>query len=194
MVEDCEFSMQQICRGRVIVPVSDAVYYDEQPDSFAVSLRQRFRWTVGCVQCVKYCLPDALRALRGGRGTDGPSRFAALDVIAYLLLIPAVGFGLIATVFGVLALQPLQPVLQSPALQPAFANVVPALFGAMAYQYYRKNIVVAIAPLAVMSVLFTLVPGLISSTSFMIIPSGALAIGIAYTIYKKKKASKEAQV
>ena len=91
---------------------------------------------------------------------------------------------------GVLALQPLQPVLQS----PAFANVVPALFGAMAYQYYRKNIVVAIAPLAVMSVLFTLVPGLISSTSFMIIPSGALAIGIAYTIYKKKKASKEAQV
>ena len=95
---------------------------------------------------------------------------------------------------GVLALQPLQPVLQSPALQPAFANVVPALFGAMAYQYYRKNIVVAIAPLAVMSVLFTLVPGLISSTSFMIIPSGALAIGIAYTIYKKKKASKEAQV
>ena len=95
---------------------------------------------------------------------------------------------------GVLALMPLQPVLQSPALQPAFANVVPALFGAMAYQYYRKNIVVAIAPLAVMSVLFTLVPGLISSTSFMIIPSGALAIGIAYTIYKKKKASKEAQV
>ena len=95
---------------------------------------------------------------------------------------------------GVLALVPLQPVLQSPALQPAFANVVPALFGAMAYQYYRKNIVVAIAPLVVMSVLFTLVPGLISSTSFMIIPSGALAIGIAYTIYKKKKASKEAQV
>ena len=90
--------------------------------------------------------------------------------------------------------QTLQPVLQSPALQPAFDNVVPALFGAMAYQYYRKNIVVAIAPLVVMSVLFTLVPGLISSTSFMIIPSGALAIGIAYTIYKKKKASKEAQV
>ena len=84
---------------------------------------------------------------------------------------------------GVLALVPLQPV---------FANVVPALFGAMAYQYYRKNIVVAIAPLVVMSVLFTLVPGLISSTSFMIIPSGALAIGIAYTIYKKKKQEAQA--
>ena len=84
---------------------------------------------------------------------------------------------------GVLALVP---------LPLAFANVVPALFGAMAYQYYRKNIVVAIAPLVVMSVLFTLVPGLISSTSFMIIPSGALAIGIAYTIYKKKKQEAQA--
>ena len=40
---------------------------------------------------------------------------------------------------GVLALVPLQPVLQSPALQPAFANVVPALFGAMAYQYYPEK-------------------------------------------------------
>ena len=70
--------------------------------------------------------------------------------------------------------------------------VIGALLGAMAYQYYRKNIVVAIAPLVVMSVLFTLVPGLISSTSFMIILSGALAIGIAYTIYKKKKQEAQA--
>lgn len=134
MVEDCEFSMQQICRGRVIVPVSDAVYYDEQPDSFAVSLRQRFRWTVGCVQCVKYCLPDALRALRGGRGTDGSSRFAALDVIAYLLLIPAVGIGLIATVFGVLALlfsPPSQLVLHTAALAMPFLSWAGLSAGAM---------------------------------------------------------------
>ena len=32
---------------------------------------------------------------------------------------------------GVLLLQPLQPLLQSPVLQPAFDNVVPALFGAL---------------------------------------------------------------
>ena len=94
---------------------------------------------------------------------------------------------------GVLALVPLQPVLQSPALQPAFENVVPALFGAMAYKYYRKNLRIAAAPLILMSMLFILAPSLISSTSFMIIPSGALAIGIAYTIYKKKKTGKEAQ-
>lgn len=88
---------------------------------------------------------------------------------------------------GVLALTPLQPLLQSPTLQPAFDNVVPALFGAMAYKYYRKNMSIAVAPLVVMSVLFMLVPSLVGSTSFMIIPAGALAIGISYFIYKKSK-------
>lgn len=88
---------------------------------------------------------------------------------------------------GVLALTPLQPILQSPTLQPAFDNVVPALFGAMAYKYYRKNLSVAVAPLVVMSVLFMLVPSLVGSTSFMIIPAGAIAIGISYFIYKKGK-------
>lgn len=88
---------------------------------------------------------------------------------------------------GVLALTPLQPVLQSPTLQPAFDNVVPALFGAMAYKYYRKNLNIAVAPLVVMSVLFMLVPSLVGSTSFMIIPAGAIAIGISYFIYKKGK-------
>ena len=78
-------------------------------------------------------------------------------------------------------------------LQPAFANVVPALFGAMAYQYFRKNIRVAIAPLVMMSVLFMLVPSLTGSTSFMIVPSGALAIGIAYALYRKQNQEDKAQ-
>ena len=88
---------------------------------------------------------------------------------------------------GVAALTPLRPLLQEPALQPAFDNVVPALFGAMAYKYYRKNMKIALIPLVVMSLLFMIVPSLVSSTSFMIIPSGAIAIGIAYYFYKRNK-------
>jgi hypothetical protein len=87
---------------------------------------------------------------------------------------------------GVLLLTPLRPVLSSPALQPAFNNVVPALFGAMAYMYYRKDIRLALIPLAVMAVLFTLLPSLIGSTSFMIIPSGALAIGLSWLKFRKE--------
>ena len=52
---------------------------------------------------------------------------------------------------GVLLMVPLQPILQNPALQPAFDNVVPALFGAMAYKYYRKNMHIAIFPLIIMT-------------------------------------------
>ena len=94
---------------------------------------------------------------------------------------------------GVLLMVPLQPVLQNPALQPAFDNVVPALFGAMAYKYYRKNMQIAVFPLIIMSVLFILVPSLIGSTSFMIVPSGAIAIGVAYLFYKKKTTADEGE-
>ena len=87
---------------------------------------------------------------------------------------------------GVILLVPLQPILQSETLQPAFANVVPALFGAMAYQYFRKSIKLACVPLVIMTVLFIFVPSLISQTSIMIIPSGALTIGLAYLMFKKK--------
>ncbi|MBQ3705654.1 MAG: hypothetical protein II888_04295 [Clostridia bacterium] len=88
---------------------------------------------------------------------------------------------------GVALLTPLRPVLQSPALQPAFANVVPALFGAMAWKYFRKDPKLAMIPLIAMTVLFTLVPSLTSSTSFMIIPAGALAIGLSYLKYRQEQ-------
>ena len=86
---------------------------------------------------------------------------------------------------GVLLLQPLQPLLQSPVLQPAFDNVVPALFGALAYKYHRKSLKLALWPLLLMSALFILVPSLQSQTSILIIPSGALAILLAWLKYRK---------
>lgn len=94
---------------------------------------------------------------------------------------------------GVLLMVPLQPILQSPVLQPAFENVVPALFGAMAYKYYRKNMKIAVFPLVLMSALFLFVPGLIGSTSFMIVPSGAIAIGVAFLFYRRGKKAKESE-
>ncbi len=91
---------------------------------------------------------------------------------------------------GVLLLVPLQPILQSEVLQPAFANVVPALFGALAYQYFRKSMKIAVWPLMAMSLLFIFVPSLTSATSFMIIPSGGLAIGLTFLKAKKESEKK----
>ena len=88
---------------------------------------------------------------------------------------------------GVLLLTPLQPVLQSEALQPAFSNVVPALFGAMAYKYFRKDLRLAVIPMGIMSILFILMPSLTGSTSMMILPSGAIAILLSYIQYRKNR-------
>ena len=109
------------------------------------------------------------------------------EIISTLSIATSSLVTILVLALGVLLLTPLQPILQSEALQPAFSNVVPALFGAMAYKYYRRHMDVAVAPLVLMSVLFILVPKLIESTSMMIIPSGALAIGIAWLLYRKQK-------
>ena len=107
------------------------------------------------------------------------------EIIATLSIATSSLVTILVLALGVALLIPLQPLLQSPALAPAFDNVVPALFGAMAYKYFRRNLDIAALPLLVMSLLFILIPGLISSTSFMILPSGALAIGLAWLKYKK---------
>ena len=90
---------------------------------------------------------------------------------------------------GVLLLQPLRPVLESRVLRPAFDHVVPALFGAMAYKYYRGHLKLALWPLLLMSALFILLPSLQSQTSIMILPSGALAILLAWFGWKKERAA-----
>ena len=109
------------------------------------------------------------------------------EIISTLSIATSSLVTILVLALGVLLLTPLQPILKSEALKPAFENVVPALFGAMAYKYYRNHMNVAVAPLVLMSVLFILVPSLISSTSMMIIPSGALAIGIAWLLYRKQR-------
>ncbi|MBR6442403.1 MAG: hypothetical protein IKS46_01840 [Clostridia bacterium] len=117
---------------------------------------------------------------------DAKSGTAENEVIATLSIATSSLVTIVVLALGVVLLIPLQPVLQSPVLKPAFDNVVPALFGAMAYKYYRKDPRLAMVPLAVMIILFTLVPSLTSSTSFMIIPSGALAILLAWLKYRKE--------
>ena len=107
------------------------------------------------------------------------------EIISTLSIATSSLVTIIVLAVGVALLTPLRPLLQEPVLQPAFDNVVPALFGAMAYKYYKSNLKTALLPLTVMSLLFMIVPSLTGSTSFMIIPSGAMAIGIAYFFYKR---------
>lgn len=108
------------------------------------------------------------------------------EVISTLSIATSSLVTIVVLAVGVALLSPLQPLLQDPALQPAFDNVVPALFGAMAYKYFRHNMKIALVPLVFMSLLFIFIPALTSSTSFMIIPSGAVAIAISFWFFRKQ--------
>ena len=90
-------------------------------------------------------------------------------------------------VVGVILLVPLQPVLQSETLLPAFNNVVPALFGALGLKYFLKSPKIALIPLIAMCLLCIFVPSMISQTSTLIIPAGALALVIGFILFKKGK-------
>ncbi len=88
---------------------------------------------------------------------------------------------------GVLLLVPLQPILSNPVLQPAFNNVVPALFGALACKYFLKAPKVVPLPLIAMTLLCVLVPSMVNSVGFLIVPSGAIAIGVGLWLCKRGK-------
>lgn len=93
----------------------------------------------------------------------------------------------LVVVVGVILLVPLQPVLNSEVLSPAFANVVPALFGALGLKHFAKSLKITVIPLALMTLLCVFVPSMISQTSILLLPSGGLALLIGFVLYKKGK-------
>ncbi len=90
-------------------------------------------------------------------------------------------------VVGVILITPLQPVLQSETLAPAFSYVVPALFGALGLKYFSKSPQIAVIPVVLMSLLCIFVPSMINQTSILMIPSGGLALLIGFLLFKKGK-------
>jgi hypothetical protein len=88
---------------------------------------------------------------------------------------------------GAMMIVPLTPVLEMRLLQPAFHNVVAALFGALGLKYFVKEPKIAVVPLALMTLLCVLVPSMIDQTSILIIPAGFLALAMGYLLFKKKK-------
>lgn len=66
LTEDIEFSTQVILSGRKVEWVPNAITYDEQPEDFLTSWKQRKRWTLGLIQCGREYLGELLRNLTKG--------------------------------------------------------------------------------------------------------------------------------
>ena len=189
------------------VPVAICVYYNAWPPIGGIakgfiSVAPIF-WTVGTIEVLTYVpmlgtggsylgfvtgnlsnlkVPCALNALERAGVQQGSDEGEVISTIA-IATSAIVTTAIIA--IGVLLLKQIEPFIESPLMQPAFDNILPALFGALAVVYVSKNWKIAITPLVFMIVLFILVPSLASSVGILV-PVGALiAIGMARILYKR---------
>ena len=89
-------------------------------------------------------------------------------------------------ILGVILIVPLTPILNAPVLAPAFAQILPALFGGLGVVFISRNVKIAVAPIALMMILFVFVPALDSGMVGIMVPVGVLLTLIeARVMYKK---------
>jgi len=86
---------------------------------------------------------------------------------------------------GVLLLFWIRPLLESPTLAPAFANILPALFGALAVVLISRNWKIAVVPIVFMLTLFMLVPSLAGAVGVLVPVGVVVAIISSRILYKK---------
>ena len=92
----------------------------------------------------------------------------------------------IIIVLGVILIVPLTPILEAPVLEPAFAQMLPALFGGLGVVFVSRNWRIALAPVLLMLVLFIFVPALNAGTVGIMVPVGVLfTIAISRILYKR---------
>ena len=92
----------------------------------------------------------------------------------------------IIIILGVICIVPLTPILSAPVLEPAFAQMLPALFGGLGVAFVSKNWKIAVAPIVLMLALFILVPALNAGTVGIMVPvSVVFTIVVSRLLYKK---------
>jgi len=74
------------------------------------------------------------------------------DVVSTIAIATSSIVTTLIILIGLIAIVPLRPVLESPALKPAFDNILPALFGGLGAYWVSKQWKLALAPLAVVVV------------------------------------------
>ena len=128
-------------------------------------------------------LPCALNALEQNEVSANSEEGEVVSTIAIAVS------SIVTTVIiiiGVVLIVPLTPILQAPVLQPAFDQILPALFGGLGVAFVSKNWKVALAPIVLMLILFVFVPALNAGTVGIMVPVSALfTIAVARIMYKK---------
>ena len=128
-------------------------------------------------------LPCALNALEQN-GVSASSEEG--EIISTIAIATSSIVTTIIIIIGVICIVPLTPVLEQEVLEPAFAQMLPALFGGLGVAFVSKNWKIAVAPVALMLVLFIFIPALNSGTVGIMVPVSVLfTIAVARILYKR---------
>jgi len=128
-------------------------------------------------------LPCALNALEQN-GVSANSEEG--EVISTIAIATSSIVATLIIILGVIAIVPLTPILQAPVLQPAFEQILPALFGGLGVVFVSKNWKLAVAPIILMLILFIFVPALNAGTVGIMVPVSALfTIAVGRVMYKR---------
>lgn len=128
-------------------------------------------------------LPVALNALEQA---DANIRTEEGEIVSTIAIAVSSIVTTVIIILGVILITPLTPILDAPVLAPAFAQILPALFGGLGVVFVSKNWKIAVAPFILMLALFIFVPALNASTVGIMVPVGVLfTIGVSRILYKK---------
>lgn len=105
LTEDWEFTADQIARGSKILYCDDAEFFDEQPLTMRVMLRQRLRWACGHMTVFFTRFRELMKSLCSkGNGLDGKARFSVFDISAAILPLGVISVALLLVQLGCIAL------------------------------------------------------------------------------------------
>ncbi len=192
----------------ILFPVLVAVIFQAMPDWNALLLglvaTAPMYWAVGVIETITFVpmlgaggsylsfvtgnisnlkLPCALNALEQNEVSATSEEGEVISTIA--IAVSSIVTTIIV-ILGVICIVPLTPILAAPVLEPAFAQMLPALFGGLGVALISKNWKIAVAPILLMLVLFIFVPALDSGTVGIMVPvSVVFTIGIARVLYKR---------
>lgn len=191
------------------VPAVLCVYYDAWPKLTAV-LRGLIGvvpifWTISVIEVFTYIpmlgtggtyltfvtgnltnlkIPCALNAMKAADVEPGSEEG---DIITTIAVAVSSIVTMVIIAAGVFMLGFIEPVINSPALAPAFSNILPALFGGLAVVYISQNWKIAVAPVVFMVLFFVLLPNIANFVGAgTLVPVGALVAIVAARILFKK--------
>jgi len=191
----------------IAVPAFISIYFDSWP--FAAELMMGLLgvaptfWLVASIEVLTYVpmlgtggsylgfvtgnltnlkVPCAINAMTAAKVEAGTKEGEIVSTIA--IAVSSIVTALVITI-GVFLLFWIRPILEAPILTPAFANILPALFGALGVVMISRGWKIAVAPIVVMLLLFILIPNLAGAVGILVPVGVVVAVTAARLLYKK---------